>query len=153
VNGCILPIASCFLTSTISAFPTMPFNSSPSPSYLMSPVSDDLADQMMKVRLVQIVAESSPLPTPSVVPPPAPSGWGTITFSSQPLEFSNPAQGFQGGSFSLAPSSSRVSLNNATPHAVDPCNVPLGVKQVGKQSLSGNAELSIFDILNIFCCW
>jgi hypothetical protein len=34
---------------------------------------------------------------------------------------------------------------------VNPCNILLGVKPVGKQSLSGNAELSMFDILNIFC--
>jgi hypothetical protein len=33
---------------------------------------------------------------------------------------------------------------------VDPCDVPLEVKPVGKQSLSGNVELSVFDILNIF---
>jgi hypothetical protein len=73
-----------------------------------------------------------------------------VALSSQPPEFSNPVTGFQGGSLSQAPSSPRVSLGNATPHAVDPCDVPLGVKPVGKQSLSGNAELSIFNILNIF---
>jgi hypothetical protein len=34
--------------------------------------------------------------------------------------------------------------------SLDPCDVPLGVKPVGKRTISGNSELSIFNILNIF---
>jgi hypothetical protein len=34
---------------------------------------------------------------------------------------------------------------------MDPCNIPLRVKPMGKWSLSGNVELSVFDILNTFC--
>jgi hypothetical protein len=144
-------ITPCFLTTTISVFLMMSSNSSPPPFHPWSPVGDDLANQFLQVRLAELMAESSPTPTPSVVPPPAPSGWQTVTFSSQPLEFSNPATGFQGGSLSQAPSSPRVSLGNATPHTMNPCNVPLGVKPVGNWSLSGNVELSVFNILNIFC--
>jgi hypothetical protein len=44
-------------------------------------------------------------------------------------------------------------LDGATPYTIDPCNVPLGVKLVERWSLSGNTELSVFDILNIFCHW
>jgi hypothetical protein len=68
----------------------------------------------------------------------------------KPPEFSMPAEGFQGGSIAQAHSSPRVTLGDTTPHAVNSCDIPLGVKQVGKQSLSGNAELLVFDILNIF---
>jgi hypothetical protein len=146
-------IASCFLTTTISDFPMMSSNSSPSSSPSMSPASDDLTDKFLRERLVVLMAESSLPPTPSVAPPPAPMGWWTVAFSSQPLEFSNPTAGFQGGSLPQVHSSPRVSLGDVTPHAVDPCNVPLRVKLVGKQSLSRNAELSIFDILNIFHWW
>jgi hypothetical protein len=32
------------------------------------------------------------------------------------------------------------------------CDVPLGAKPVGKRTIPGNLELSVFDILNIFCC-
>jgi hypothetical protein len=34
--------------------------------------------------------------------------------------------------------------------SLDPCDVPLGVKPVGKRTIPGNSELSVFDILNIF---
>jgi hypothetical protein len=108
---------------------------------------------MLKVRLEEIVTGFVPPLTPSMSPPPAPLGKGKVAFSFQPPEFLNPAQGFQGGSLLQVSSSSKVSLDDATPCTVNLCNVPLGVKPVGKRSLSGNAELSVFDILNIFCQW
>jgi hypothetical protein len=145
-----LNIASCFFTITIIVFPMMSFNSSPSPSHSSTPTGDDLTDQMLKARLAEIVAELSSPPTPSVSSPPASPGRQKVAFSSQPPEFLNPAQGFQGGFLSQAPSSSRVPLDDVTPYTVNPCDVPLGVKQVGKWFLSGNVELSIFNILNIF---
>jgi hypothetical protein len=43
-------------------------------------------------------------------------------------------------------------LASGAQQPVDPCNIPLGAKQVGKRSLSGNVDLSVFDILNTFCC-
>jgi hypothetical protein len=143
------PIASCFLSTIISVFPTMSSNPSPSPSHSLTPIGDDLTDRVMRVRLVEMQVKYSPPPTPLEDPPP-PKGRQNVAFSSQPLEFSNPAQVFQGGSLSQAHSSSRVSLDDVTPHTVDPHDVPLRVKPVGKWSLSGNAELSVFDILNIF---
>jgi hypothetical protein len=76
----------------------MSSNLSLSPSCSLTLVSDDLADQFMKARIVELTLESSHPPTPSLVPPPAPKGWWTVTFSSQPLELLNPVAGFQGGS-------------------------------------------------------
>jgi hypothetical protein len=143
-------IPSWFLTTTIAVF-MMSYNPSPSPPCSLTPVGDDLANQMMRVRLAEIWEHFSPPSTPTVDPLPAPTGKKIVAFLSQPPEF--PTLGFQGGSFSLGPSSPRVSLGGVTPHSIDPCDVPLGVKPVGKCSLSGNAELSMFDILNIFCCW
>jgi hypothetical protein len=131
----------------------MSHNPSPSPLCSLTPLSDDLAEQMMRARLAEIQGMYSSPPTPSVKLPPAPPGKWNVTFPSQPPEFLDPASGFQGGSLAQSLSSPRAPLGDATPHAVDPCNVPLGVKPVGKQSLSGNAELSMFDILNIFCHW
>jgi hypothetical protein len=52
------------------------------------------------------------------------------------------------------PTPAKPSLAGGAQQPIDPCNVPLGAKQVGKRSLSGNVGLSIFDILNTFhCCW
>jgi hypothetical protein len=34
---------------------------------------------------------------------------------------------------------------------LSPCNIPLGAKPVGKRTIPGNSELSVFNILNIFC--
>jgi hypothetical protein len=108
------------------------FNPSPFSSHSLTLVGDDLTDQMMRARLVEIGADLSPPPTPSVNPLPAPMGRWTVAFSSQPLEFSGPLAGFQGGSLLQAQSFPRVSLGNVTPHAMDPYNVPLRVKLVGK---------------------
>jgi hypothetical protein len=129
-------------------------SSKPSPSlpHSPSPAGNDFADWMMRTRLVEIQAEFSSPPTPSVNLPPAPTGRQMVAFS-QPPEFSNPAEGFQGGPIPQAHSSSRVSQDDATPHTIDPCKVPLGVKPVAKWSLSGDVELSMFDILNIFHWW
>jgi hypothetical protein len=109
---------------------------------------------MLRAGLAKIVEEFTPPFTPVVTPPLASSSqWTMACFFASP-EFSNPVEGFQGGPLSLAPSSPKVSLGNATPCAMIPYDVPLRVKQVGKQSLSGNAKLSVFDILKIFHqCW
>jgi hypothetical protein len=141
--------ASCFLTTTISDFLTMSYNPSPSPPHSLTPVNDDFGNRMMRMRLAEIVADFSPPPTPSVPNPPALTGRQTVAFNSQPPEFSNPGSGFQGGSLPHTHSPPRVSLGENTP-TVNPCDIPLGVMPVGKQSLSGNVELSIFNILNIF---
>jgi hypothetical protein len=45
-----------------------------------------------------------------------------------------------------------TALASGATHSLDPCDVPLRVKQVRKRSIPGNLELSIFDILNIFHC-
>jgi hypothetical protein len=131
-------------------FYPMSFIPSRAPSRSPSPAGDDLADRMLRARLAEMQARHSNPPTPSVSPPPASPGRWTVAFSSQPPEFSSPGPGFQGGSISQAQSSPRVFLGDATPCPVDPCDVPLGVKPVGKRSLSGMSELSVFDILNIF---
>jgi hypothetical protein len=118
------------------------------PSCSLTPTGDDLATQMMKARLMEIHEEFNPPPS-SQEAPPAPKGRRLVAFRSQPLEFSVPGSGFQGGSFTQSLSPPSIPPGEDPP-TVDPCDVPLGVKPVGKRSLSGNAELSVFDILNIF---
>jgi hypothetical protein len=68
------------------------------------------------------------------------------------LEFSILPQVFNEPSFPApipTPAAAGVAGGAAPP--LSPCDVPLGVKLVGKRSIPGNSELSIFDILNIFC--
>jgi hypothetical protein len=124
----VLRLCFLLLTTIISVFLMMSFNTSPPHSHSPSP-ADALTSQMMEVRLAEIQAGFSPPHTPSVSPPPAPVGGQIVAISSQPPEF--PTTGFQGGSFAKAPSSSRVTLDDATPHTMDPCDVPLGVKCYG----------------------
>jgi hypothetical protein len=48
------------------------------------------------------------------------------------------------------PTPTEPTLASGAQQPVDPCNSPLGAKQVGERSLSGNVDLSMFDILNTF---
>jgi hypothetical protein len=67
-------------------------------------------------------------------------------FSILPQVFNEPP--------SLAPTSTPTTVSAAGGAAppLSPCDVPLGAKPVGKRTIPGNLELSVFDILNIFCC-
>ena len=150
-NATHLHHASCTLTSIIIDFPTMFSKSSPSPPHSPISTSEDLTARMLRAGLAELEAEITPSSTPSVVPPLGPTSQRTMASLFKPPEFLMPAEGFQGGSIAQAHSSPKVTLGNTTPCAVNPCDVPLGVKQVGKWSLSGNTKLSVFDILNIFC--
>jgi hypothetical protein len=64
-------------------------------------------------------------------------------FSILPQVFNEPP--------SLAPTPTPAARTAAGGAALplSPCNVPLGVKPVGKRTIPGNSELSVFDILNI----
>jgi hypothetical protein len=76
--------------------------------------------------------------------------WGLPDASVPAPEFSIPTGVFK----ELTPTPAACLAASGAQCPVDPCNVPLGVKQVGKRTLSRNAELSIFNILNTFHhCW
>jgi hypothetical protein len=69
-------------------------------------------------------------------------------------EFSIPTGVFKEPLIILPTSTPTNVLASGAQQPVEPCNIPLGAKQVGKRSLSGMLELSIFYILNTFhCCW
>jgi hypothetical protein len=65
-------------------------------------------------------------------------------------EFSIPTWVFKEPTVTLPSPTPTKPLAGGAQQPIDPCNVPLGVKQVGKRSLSGNVDLSMFDILNSF---
>jgi predicted Zn-ribbon and HTH transcriptional regulator len=118
-----------------------------SPSELL-PVEARLA----LLSLEPVITSLPPTSTaPSAVESPGFASRRLASFFHKPPEFSTPAQGFQGGSLTPPPPPpSRPPALTGGPSPVDPCDVPLGVKPVGKRTLSGNAELSVFDILNTF---
>jgi hypothetical protein len=66
-------------------------------------------------------------------------------FSILPQVFNEPS------SSAPPPTPAAPVVADAVAPSVSPCNIPLGVKLVGHRSIPGNLELSIFDILNIFC--
>jgi hypothetical protein len=67
-------------------------------------------------------------------------------FSILPQVFNEPP------STTLTPTPAAATVAGGAALSVSPCNIPLGVKLVGNRTIPGNSELSIFDILNIFCC-
>jgi hypothetical protein len=67
-------------------------------------------------------------------------------------EFSIPTQVFKEPTVTLPSPTPAKPLAGGAQQLIDPCNVPLGAKQVGKRSLSRNLDLSVFDILNSFHC-
>jgi hypothetical protein len=74
------------------------------------------------------------------------------SLSTQALapEFSIPTWVFKEPTVILPSPTPAKPLASGAQQPIDPCNIPLGAKQVGKRSLSGNLDLSVFDILNSF---
>jgi hypothetical protein len=68
-------------------------------------------------------------------------------------EFSILPQVFNEPSFPApTPTPTAAPVASGVTPPLSPCNVPLGAKPVGKRTIPGILELSVFNILNIFCC-
>jgi hypothetical protein len=149
----LLLIPSWTLTTTIADFLTMHFHPSRSPSPLSA--SED-PDTFLEERMRQRLAEMSTRdiePTTSTRTSQAarglsrPGGLERLApeFSILPQVFNEPP--------STAPPptpAAPVVASTAAP-SLSPCDVPLGAKPVGNRTIPGMLELSIFNILNIFC--
>jgi hypothetical protein len=109
----------------------------------------------MRAQLAELSTEDTDFTNPHVTSQ-APQGTGhpgalehlAQEFSILPQVFNEPS------STSLTPTPTAVPVAGGVASSISPCDVPLGAKPVGNRTIPGSLELSVFDILNIFCrCW
>jgi hypothetical protein len=155
-------IPSWTLTTTITIFHMMSHYSSPSPSNLDPQASSDaFSEQEMRAWFTKLgldwgSGDEAPLEERACQPSPVGVTGLLSSMAAQAiaLEFSIPTQVFKEPTVTLPSPTPAKPLAGGAQQPIDPCNIPLGVKQVGKRSLSGNLNLSVFDILSSFhCCW
>jgi hypothetical protein len=141
-------------------FHMMSHYSSPSPSNLVpQALSDAFNEQETRAQFAELGLDwgsGDEAPPQEEAHQPVPLGTSGLLSSraaqATALEFSIPTQVFKEPTVTLPSPTPTKPLASKAQQPIDPCNVPLGVKQVGKRSLSGNLDLSVFDILNSFHC-
>jgi hypothetical protein len=158
----ILSTPSWTLTTIIITFHMMSHSSSPfSTNLVFQTLSEVHLKQEMRAQFAVLGLAWDPKEDVTPLIQRAPQALPTLSLLGTPavqvlaLEFSIPTGVFKEPTVtSPTPTPVKSPLAGGAQQAIDPCNVPLGVKQVGKRSLSGNADLSMFDILNTFHhCW